>query len=130
MIVAKECVGPSGANVALKNSMSVKATNNSRCRGIRARRWRLATNTKQIGDQVAIDQVCGVSDKYSKVVPHVEDWNYKGLISKSRARISSEVYSKTTNLPVPPLLSGMVWLFHYEGGTKLEVAYGQRDGHY
>jgi hypothetical protein len=55
MIITKEGVIPGDASVALESRMRAEATDNSGCGRIWARQWRLATDAKQIGDQVTID---------------------------------------------------------------------------
>jgi len=50
MIITEERVIPGDAGVALESRMCAEATDNSGCRGIWARQWRLATDAEQIGD--------------------------------------------------------------------------------
>lgn len=58
--------------LTFKHSMGIKTANYGRLRRIRTSFWALASNAEQIGDQIAINQECGVGDKDREVIPHIK----------------------------------------------------------
>lgn len=61
-------------SVSFEHRMCVKSAHNRRWRRVRTSLRRLASDTEQVRDEIAIHQMCGVCDKDGEVIAHVEAW--------------------------------------------------------
>jgi len=63
--------------------MGVKPTHDRRLRRVRASLTRLASDTEQVRDKIAIHKMRGVSNKYGEVISHVEAWIGKSEMTRT-----------------------------------------------